>query len=220
VILAVAIVFTLTCALASARRLKYVLEITAIDAGGLASLLRPRSKLAPGVLRRLEAGLTEIPEADWERELVTALGQPPDVRPAFVGETLTELDFRARRWSKVPRVAASLASSFGFLLATVALRVGLSGLVGELDDERVLSVNGAVLDALDVAAVGLVGAAICIAIHYRARSALASRLKGIDQLVELLESAAEDEATPLVTAGGHATVATPFPEETLPSPVV
>ena len=219
-ILAVAILFTLTCALGSARRLKYVLEITAVDAGVLASVLRPRSKLRPGFLQKLQAAFGEIPEADWERELVTALGQPADVRPALVGETMTELDYRVRRWSKVPRVAASLASSFGFLLATVALRVGLSGLVGELDDERVLSVDGAVLDAMDVAAVGLVGAALCIAIHYRARSALAGRLKGIDQLVELLESAAEDEATPLVAAEGHASVATPFPKEALPSPVV
>jgi hypothetical protein len=217
VILVVALAFTIACALGSARRLQYVLELTAVDAGALAASLRKRrAELPREPLIALEKALAEVRGADWEREIVAALREPVVMRPSLLGEAMTELDFRARRWNKVPRVSASLASSFGFLLATMALRVGLSGLAGPLDDETVLSVNGAVLDALDVAAVGLMGAALCVAIHYGARAALGARVAGAEQLIEVLEQLVE--ATPLVDEEGRANVATPHSKETMTSP--
>jgi alkylhydroperoxidase family enzyme len=122
---------------------------------------------------------------------------------------MTDLDFRSRRWAKVPRVTASLSSTFGFLLATMALRVGLSDLVGALDDSTVLSVNSAVLDAVDVAAIGLVGAAFCVAVHARARAALTERLRDADRLVDLLERLGEGAIEPFPDPSRRASVSPP-----------
>ena len=38
-------------------------------------------------------------------------------RVALVNEQLAELDYLAQRWERVPRVCASISTSFGFLLA-------------------------------------------------------------------------------------------------------
>jgi hypothetical protein len=206
VLLTLAITVTCGCIAASGRRLAYVLGLTTIDSGALVAALRHFRGAGRGLpLPLLRESFLELPGADWERELVTALADAGPMRAALVGEAMTELDFRAKRWSGVPRVAASLASSFGFLLATVVVRVGLSGLAGGLDDGEVGAVDGTILDALDVAAVGLVGAAICIAIHFRSRALLPSRLLAAEQLVELLEGW-EEEATPLATRGDHDSV--------------
>jgi hypothetical protein len=201
-ILVLAIAAILGCIAASASRLRFVIHATPFDPTRLEAGVRKMK----GRLGALAAALGDGEDAAWERELVGALRAPPDERPALLGEAMTELDFRLRRWAKVPRVCASLGTSFAFLLATVALRVGLSDLVGALDEARVLAVNDAVLDAVDVVAVGLVGAAFCIAIQVQARRALASRREGSDLLVERLEQLADLDPRALATDPGHATV--------------
>ena len=206
-IVVVALAFTVACVVASFRRLGYVVEATPFDPARLATSMRgARGALHRRALPSLGALLVAVPGADWEREMVEALIHSSVVRSALLGEAMTELDFLARRWSRVPRVAASLASSFGFLLATIALRIGLSDLSGPLNDAQVFSVNSAVLDAIDVAAVGLVGAAFCVAIHYRARGAYALRVAGADRLVEFLEGVAEGDGGALVCVVPRATV--------------
>ena len=113
------------------RRLAFVVEPTPIDDGLLATRLRA-SNAGTVCTRsvRLARALESDERLDWERSVAAALGERSDVRAALLGEAMTELDFRARRWLRVPRVCASLASSFGFLLATVALRVGLADMAG------------------------------------------------------------------------------------------
>jgi hypothetical protein len=184
VILLLGVLVSAACVIASARRLRCVVELGPIDHATIHEALRVRR----GPLCTLEALFSATPGADWERDAVLALAQPLELRPALVGELMTELDFRAQSWSRVPRVCASLASSFGFLLATLSLRLGLADLAGPVGDSSVLAVNDAILDALDVAAVGLVGTALCIAIHYRARASLAGRLAASERLVELMGS--------------------------------
>ena len=214
-ILAAVILFSLACAVASARRLFFVIEATPIDPGALATLLRRAPSTGPAApLVELGAALADTPRADWERDLVAALREPGDARSAMLGEVMTELDFRTSRWTKVPRVSASLASSFGFLAATVSLRVALSELVGSLDDARVASVNGAILDAVDVAAVGFAGAALCAAMHYQARAALRARLGGAERLVDFLGELPDGEASAFAEHGRHASVAPPNTTET------
>ena len=188
-VLALALAFTLACVAASAVRLLYVTGATPVDPSAFVAAVRAAGDgSAPASLAALDTALRGLPEAEWERDVVRAMGEPTELRPALIGEAMTDLDFRARRWLRVPRVCASLSSSFGFLLATIALRVGLSDLAGTLDPDEVFSVNAAVLDAIDVAALGLVGTAFCIAIQYRARTALAARLAGAERFVELVES--------------------------------
>jgi hypothetical protein len=79
-------------------------------------------------------------------------------------------------------------------------------------------VNAAVLDAVDVAAVGLVGAAFCIAFQFRARVALAARLSGADRFIEALEGL--DDGAALVRATARGSVVGPHVAEALPSPLV
>jgi len=206
-IVVLALAFTLACVVGSAFRLWYVVEATPIDPSTLtAGLRRDKSRLPPNAVRLFGEAAAAVPGADWERDVARAFSQADDVRLALLGEAMTELDFRARRWVRVPRVCASLASSFGFLLATVALRVGLSDLVGTLDPEEVVSVNAAVLDAIDVAAIGLVGTAFCIAIQYRARTAAASRLSEGERFVELLEALAARDGGALAPTEPRASV--------------
>jgi len=207
-ILLLAIVASLACVAASGFRLHLVVLGTVVDPGRLEAGLRALSRQpGGGRIPALRAAVGDSPDAEWERDVLAALEAPSEDRAAFLGEAMTELDFRLRRWAKVPRVCASLGTSFAFLLATVALRVGLSDLVGTLDEARVLSVNDAVLDAVDVAAVGLVGAAFCIAIQVQARKALAVRREGSDDLVEVLELLADADRAALATTEGRATVA-------------
>jgi len=195
-------------------RLFYAVVATPIDPSLLSTSLRAaKADLPRDSLNVLDGLLSSVPGADWERDVVRALAHPADPRSALVGEAMTELDFRTRRWARVPRVCASLASSFGFLLATVALRVGLSDLVGTLDPSEVLSVNAAVLDAIDVAAVGLVGTAFCVAIQYRARAAVGVRLAGAERLVEVLESLEVADGGALAGAVARASVDPLHPAE-------
>jgi hypothetical protein len=219
VILVLALLFTAGCVGASGRRLFYVVGATPIDAASLAtSLRRDKNKLQPHALALIASVLGKTIGMEWERDVVVALSQPVADRPALLGEAMTELDFRARRWFRVPRVSASLSSSFGFLLATLALRVGLSDLVGTLDAPRIFSVDAAVFDAVDVAAVGLVGAAFCIAFQYRSRVALAARLSGVDRLVEVLEGL--DDGAALVQVVGRGSVPDLDAGEALQPPLV
>lgn len=57
-------------------------------------------------------------------------------------------------------------------------------------------IDAAVLRAIDVAVVGLAGAAYCIAIERRARSSAASRAVAYDRLVQRIESMAVPTPTP------------------------
>jgi hypothetical protein len=207
VILVLALAFTLACVGASALRLSYVIEATPFDPASLVAGLRGGgAMLGPDALGVFDAAAERTPGAGWERNVAMAMVQSQDLRPATLGESMTELDFLTRRWASVPRVCASLASSFGFLLATVALRVGLSRLAGTLDPDEVVSVNAAVLDAIDAAAIGLVGTAFCIAIQHRARAAVAARLLGAERFVELLEGLESGDSGPLAQAGARASV--------------
>jgi hypothetical protein len=143
----------------------------------------------PEAIDRLRALVAKEPAADWERDLLDALGSPPAQRVALVNEQLTELDYRIQRWARVPRVCASIATSSGFMLATLVLRNGLAADPGDLpSDAGELIVNGLVGNALTVAAMGIIGTAFCIAAHAEARRIAKARMKGADRLVERLEA--------------------------------
>lgn len=193
-ILLISILFSAACVAASAKRLWFVIEATPLDPGALSSSLRPLAKDSSSALAGLGDAVGALPGADWETSLVHALSQAPEARVAVLGEALTELDFRMRRWVRVPRVCASLASTFGFLLATVALRVGLSDLETRPDPGGLYAINAAVFDAVDVAAVGLVGTAFCIALQLRARVVRADRTAGAERLIQLLDATADRDA--------------------------
>jgi hypothetical protein len=169
----VAIVIALLCAAASARRLRFVVEATGLDAGVLLTAVRE----SPPAWAAIRAEIAHEPAAAWERELLVALESR---ETALVNEQLSDLDYSSQRWGRVPRVCASVASSSGFLLAALVMRNALAS-----DD---VDVDGAIAAAINAVVVGLAGTAFCIAVHLRARGLLKERLAATDKLVERLES--------------------------------
>ncbi len=121
-----------------------------------------------------------MPAADWERDLLDALQASGALRVALVNEQLAELDYRAQRWGRVPRVCASISSSAGFLLAALVMSIGLAS-----DD---VNLEDAVVAAINTVTIGMAGAAFCIAAHLRARTIARARLASTDKLVERLEA--------------------------------
>jgi hypothetical protein len=166
-----------------------VLVPTALDPSAVDRFIQKADGGKGIALARLRELAAALPDADWEKELVAALGTPISVRTALVNEQLTELDYRIKRWVRVPRVCASICSSSGFLLAAIVLRATLADGGDAMDGGFV---DAAVFRAIDIAAVGLAGAAFCISIQMRARLAAASRAEAYDRMVQRLERIAAD----------------------------
>lgn len=157
---------------------------TAFDPAMLLAALRGdggKKKLA-----RLERAAELEPTADWERDLFGAIHATGPERAGRVNEALTELDYRMKRWTRVPRVCASIATSAAFLLASMALRAGLTEATAQ-DEVTSDAINAAVISAINVAAIGIAGAAICIAAQMRATRAARDHAAAADKLVERLE---------------------------------
>ena len=172
--------------LASARRLSIVTAPTALVPGDVIEALGKGTPLS-----ELRRAVDDEPDATWERDLFDALREPsPEVRAALVNEQLTELDLRMKEWERVPRVCASIATSFGILLGTLVLRQGLANapdLSGDLGEVFVRSVLS---DAISVACFGIVGTAFCIGAHAHAKRLAKARIEAADRMVERLEGAA------------------------------
>jgi hypothetical protein len=169
----------LACALASARRLAWAVAPTSLDAQWLLDTLRAPSVDALA-LKRLGREI-EAREFPWESALFAAFAQDDAAWEAGVSEQLLELEWLAQRWSRVPRVCASVATSAGFLCASIAL---MQGLAAETVDPSALLTS-----ALDSLTIGIAGTSFCVAAHLRARHALRARLAAIGRLVDRLRSA-------------------------------
>ena len=182
----VAALVAIACVAACARRLAFAIAPTPLDPARLLVALRGDAGRA-----RFEAIARRVydePAAEWERALLDALRLAPDERAAFVNEQLTEMDYMTRRWQRVPRVCASVASSSGFLLASLALRNALADPSAFAEETRSAALGSALTAAVNVAAIGMAGAAFCIAAQMRATKAARARLDATDKLVERLES--------------------------------
>jgi hypothetical protein len=126
----------------------------------------------------------------WEQGLLAAfVTSDVRLRDALVNEQLAELDGRAQSWARIPRVCASVATSAGFLLASVVLVQGLA--VSPGDDDPV-GTRAVIEGALDAVAIGIAGASFCFAVHVRARRIVRDRLAAVDRLVVRLESVASE----------------------------
>ena len=166
------------CALASARRLAFAVSPVWLAPELLARVLAENGPEGAATLRQMVAAAER---ATWERELLAAASSTdPMRRPALVNEQLREFDWRVRRWARVPRVCASIATSVGFLCGSVAI---IRGLESGTSDPPVSVLMSAVI-ALTV---GVAGTAFCVAVHLRANRAARRRLAETDRFVERLE---------------------------------
>lgn len=181
---ALSAVVAIACVLASARRLSWAVAPTALDAKLVIEWLRDDQR-GPARFERLRAAVERHPECEWERDLFAAFAQTGHARDALVNEQLTEFDWRVQRGSRVPRVCASIATSAGFLCASIVVLRGLSAFP---DDGEAGPLLGSVIGpALDAFAAGIAGTSFCVAVVVRARRAAQDRLKSVDRLVEALE---------------------------------
>jgi hypothetical protein len=188
VLVALAVVFALSCVVASLVRLAVAVAPTWLDARVLLERLRdaPGAESFNVVARAARAER----RAEWEAALIDALEEPPPGREALVNEQLAEVDHRMQRLARVPRVCASLCTSGGFLLAAVSLRSSLGDPAIFAPATREGALRDAVTSAIDVAAVGVCGTAFCIAITMIAKRASRARHGDIDRLVDRLEKLA------------------------------
>jgi hypothetical protein len=181
-LLVFAIVITLGCAAACTRRLYFASNPIAFHAAPWLAFVKR------GEGERVAKAIAREPRADWERELLEALAEPNEtVRVGRINEQLGELDHRLSRWARVPRVCASIASSAGFLCGSLALRFGLVATSTVADELRGEAINAVVLQAVNVAALGVAGAAFAIAAQSRARKAAQAFQRDADALIEALE---------------------------------
>jgi len=172
-------VVALACALASARRLAWAVSPTMLDAGLLLEALTDDQAWPRG-----RAALAAFPGSTWEGDLAEALREPdPASRDALVTEQLLELDWRAQRWARVPRVCASIATSAGFLFGCIAL---LQGLALPAEEGSAPALGAALFSALNALTVGIAGTAFCIAVHVRARRVVRERHQAAEKLVARL----------------------------------
>jgi hypothetical protein len=181
-----AVLVVIACVAASAKRVWYAANATALHPDVLCDALGEGG--GPSSVAALRAIVAKEPAADWERDLLETLEAPPEVRAALVNEQLTELDYRIQRWARVPRVCASISTSFGFMLATLVLRTALAD-TGDVPIEvGELVIRGLVGDALTVGALGIVGTAFCVGAQSEARRIAKAREAAADRLVERLET--------------------------------
>jgi hypothetical protein len=194
------------CVSASARRLSFVFRSPFADPEALCRGLRrisqletqtPPSDLPPAsdgaaeasertsdpAPDRLEAARrsldTVFPEGSFEHTLLRARALPFDARDSEVAMGLLDLQYDLARWARVPRVAASLATSVCFLGAAAALRQGL------LEDEQP-NFEAATWRAVGIVAMGLATGLACMLLQRAAAREARRRLRAVDDLVPLL----------------------------------
>ncbi len=203
-IVALAVFVSLAAALGSLNRIRLVATPTVIDVSVLANALRTNVGNHGDVLRAVEGLAASDPRAEWEREFVLAARCEGGERTARLSELVGEFNFRLERWVRVPRVLASVSSSACFLLATLLLRRGLTTEI-VLDENGILGVDRLVMQAVNVAALGLAGTAVCVAAQLRARRMARTRAGEVDSLAELIERppvGSAREAAPVGPGGG------------------
>ena len=180
----VAAVVAVGCVAACLRRLRFAGAPTYFHPAVL------RAELASKGIDRVRQVIAATPRADWERALLGALDEPnPELRAGLVNEQLGELDFRLARWERVPRVCASIASSAGFLCGSLVLRYGLLAAGAGPEELRSDAINSIVLQAVNVAALGVAGASFAIAAHVRSKKTARALQEQADALVDVLADA-------------------------------
>jgi len=157
---------------------------TSFDAGELRRAVTGQRAMAS-----LRAAVGAESRAQWEQDLFAAFAEHDvRLRDALVNELLTEVDGLTGAWSRVPRICASLATSCGFLFASVSLLRSWGGV------QAPPALGLAVVSAVDAFSIGVMAAAFCVVIHVRAARAARDSLSAIDQLVARMQSVSEPPA--------------------------
>lgn len=177
-------IVALGCVLASTQRLVWALCPTPFDARLLSAALGAD---AAGAAAKLCEAFATRNDAGWEVAVLRAAAEPsPEARDALLSEQLTEFDGLAQRWSRVPRVCASIATSAGFLCASIGLIRDLSTIDPASTGSDVMQAT--LFAALNALAIGVAATSFCAAVHVRARRAARDRTAAAERFVEKASS--------------------------------
>jgi hypothetical protein len=173
----------LLCALASVRRLAVAVAPLRLDLELLIEALEAdRGGELPARLREATAGDSEL---GLEHALLTAFAvEDAGAREALVSEELGEIQARSQQLARVPRVCASVASSSGFLLASVALIQAMDAFDAMGPEESASHAHATLATALGTLALGIAGASFCAAVYMRARRVRRARMSALTRLVD------------------------------------
>jgi hypothetical protein len=167
----------LGCAAASAYRLELAVCPTSLDPALLTDAL---SEDGAGNWMRLRDAIVAR-ALPWESALFAAFAEESDAaREGSLSEYLLELDWQSQRLSRVPRVCASIATSAGFLFASIALMGGLAA--------PEPATAGVLTSALNSLSLGIAGTSFCVAVHLRVRRVIRKRLASTHRLVDQLRA--------------------------------
>ncbi len=173
-----AVAAALGCVAVSAERLRKVYAVSYYELDG-AVLAQVAAAPMPSIEAELIEALREAKQTGLDRELV-------------VDQVVFEAHFALSRWSKVPRMAARISSSCGFLLAAAQLR----SILADLGDN--VSVESAgeplVLGALQIVAAALAGTSLCIAIGRVAERARRGETARVDAFLDRARTPAGTES--------------------------
>jgi hypothetical protein len=177
-------VVALACTLASLRRLTFAVRVTELDPQVMADALARASADKWVTLRDAVAARGPA----WDSALWAAFSEPTQsAREAAIGEQLLELDWRAQRWQRVPRVCARVAANAGFICASIALMGGLA--------EPEVDFGPALAASVGAIAAGLCGMFFCAVVHFRCRTIVRDRLAATGRLLDRMRAMA-DQASP------------------------
>jgi hypothetical protein len=171
------------CIVASARRLAFALAPTSLDPDLLLRALRAMAGPTPASMVR---ALRSRSDLGWESDLPASLTRDGEA------ESLLDLAWRVQRWSRVPRVCASISTSAGFFFACLGVLGGLAATEGEV----ATPVSPALLGALDALAIGMAGTSFCVAVHLRARRCAGVQMAVHERLLRALEEASAGHPAP------------------------
>jgi len=177
----------LIVAIPIALSLRTVLRLTrglgSVDASMIGALIDHEPDLDLDRLRNLL--LEHAPRSLARRLLDAAIDQEPRTplaRTLALAEAVSEVERDVVDDLRVPRVAASLATTGGLLAAALVMREGLGAQVPEGVDP-VPYFSGVIERGLTVAAIAVLGGVVCAALHRIAQRERRSRLNELDALV-------------------------------------
>jgi hypothetical protein len=143
-----------------------------IDLDALAETL---AREAPGSIpQRLLAAVTQPAERDADRtELARRLA---------LAEAVAEVEREVVDDIRVPRVAASLATTSGLLAAAIVMREGLGANYEGTGPEVIARFQSVIERGLTLAAIAVLGGVVCAALHRSAQKQRRQRLDELDAL--------------------------------------
>lgn len=177
-------VISVPLAIALATVLRIVRRLGAVDSGEIGAAIEADPTLD---LERLTVRLEEEAKGSIAQRVLTVAmhserDAPPLQRKLALAEEVADIERGVVGDVRVPRVAASLATSGGLLAAALVMREGLSVIVPEGIDP--VPVFYRVIEkGLTLAAIAVFGGLVCAALHRAAQQQRNARLQELDALV-------------------------------------